>query len=68
MFIIYALFVSYFFDGQSFVVVALDSFFFHLGKTQSLFALDRWWSHTVTIVREFARADLALVFLDMWSS
>ena len=44
--------------------------FFHLGdqKKCSLIAFNRWSSYTVTIVREFAGADSALVVLDEWSS
>ena len=63
------LFVSYFFVGQSFVVVVLDSFFFFgRQKNWSLVTLDRWSSYTVTNAWEFAWAGSAFVVLDKWSS
>ena len=50
------------FCKNNLLVVALDGLFF-IWKTIKV-ALDRWWSYTVTIVREFAWTDLALVVFD----
>ena len=48
-------------------MVALDRFFsFGRQRKWSLVALDRWSSGRVTIVREFAWVDPALVVMDEW--
>ena len=50
-------------------MVVLDGFFFICeSKKWSMFALDRWSSYKVTIVRQFAWADSTLVVLDEWLS
>ena len=68
MFIFYALFLmfaSHFFTEKSFLVVVLDRLFsFGRQKNRSLVALNRWSPYTVTIVREFAWVDSALIILD----
>ena len=65
------MFASHFFVRWSFLVVALDRFFFiweTKKKRLSLVALNWWSSYTVTILREFAWADSALVVLQRRSS
>ena len=51
-------------------MAVLDRFLsFGAGKKRwSLVKLDKWPSHTVTILWELASADSALVVLDEWSS
>ena len=46
-----------------------QAFFFNWEpKKWSLVAFNRWSSHTLTTVREFAQVDSALVVLDEWQS
>ena len=49
-------------------MAVLDSYFLFGGQQKwSLVALDRWSSHTVIVVWEFALADSALAVFDEWS-